>query len=257
MLKKRIIACLDVANGNVVKGIQFKGHKVVGDMYELAARYSDQGVDELVFYDILASPERRSVNPGMVEKIAKRINIPFSVAGGIKSTAEARDILSAGAEKVSVNSMALRNPEIIRQMAYELGSQAVVVGVDSRLERDSHNVYQYTGSQNTVQNSQWKTNDWLLKVQELGAGEIVLNSMDSDGMRKGFDISQINLVTKGIRIPIVASGGAGKAQDFSRVFMETKVTGALAAGIFHSKLVSISNVRLELLENNIPTRKII
>lgn len=256
MLKKRIIACLDIANGKVVKGVRFKGHEVMGDMVELAKRYSEQGIDELVFYDILASPEKRCVQPKTVESIAKVIDIPFSVAGGIKQITEARDILSAGAEKVSVNSMAIKESELVSELANEFGSQAVVVGCDSRWLGDQYGVYQYTGSEKTIQKSTYETNQWLRKVQSLGAGEIVLNTIDSDGTKNGFDIHQINQVLNGINIPVVASGGAGKQEDFSEVFKKTNVTGALAASIFHKGQVTVGQVRENLKQNGIEVRTI-
>lgn len=256
MLKKRIIACLDVVNENVVKGIKFRNQRVVGNMYEFARKYSEQGVDELVFYDIQASAQGRCVSPAVVEKMARNINIPFSVAGGIKSVHEARALLNAGAEKVSVNSMAIEKPEVIELLAAEFGSQAVVVGVDSMESAGHCYVYQYTGLKKTTRKSLWRTKDWLLKVQKLGAGEIVLNVMSSDGVRKGFDINHINNVTDKINIPIVASGGAGRAEDFVQVFMQTNVSGALAASIFHDNHASVGDVRKCIIQNNIPSRRL-
>ncbi|MFA5750792.1 MAG: imidazole glycerol phosphate synthase subunit HisF [Candidatus Paceibacterota bacterium] len=253
-LTKRIIPCLDVKDGKVVKGVRFRDHAVIGDIVELAKRYSDEGADELVFYDITASTEARTVSIDWVKKVSKVINIPFCVAGGITSVEDARKILQSGADKISINSPALENPDLINNLVKEFGSQAVVVGIDSLKEGDEYFVKQYTGDPDKTQSTKWLTFDWALEAQNRGAGEIVLNCMNQDGTRKGYDIDQLKVLSKLLTIPVVASGGAGSAEDFVKVFQETNVDAGLAASIFHSRKISILDLKNVLKENNIQIR---
>ncbi len=253
-LTKRIIPCLDVKDGKVVKGIRFRDHVVIGDIVELAKRYSSQGADELVFYDITASTEARTVSIDWIKKIAQVINIPFCVACGISSVNDARRILQSGADKISINSPALENPDLINDLVREFGSQAVVVGIDSLKEGNDYFVKQYTGDPAKTQRTKWLTFDWALEVQKRGAGEIVLNCMNQDGTRNGYDIDQLNVLSKLLTIPVVASGGAGSAEDFIKVFQETNVDAGLAASIFHSGHVLIPDLKKVLQQNNISVR---
>ncbi|MEK7128466.1 MAG: imidazole glycerol phosphate synthase subunit HisF [Patescibacteria group bacterium] len=253
-MTKRIIPCLDVKDGKVVKGIRFRNHIVVGDIVELSKRYSDERADELVFYDITASTEARTVSVDWVKKVAEVINIPFCVAGGINSVEDARKILQNGADKISINSPALLNPDLINALVKEFGSQCVVIGIDSIEENGDYFVKQYTGDPNKTKSTKWRTFDWALEVQKRGAGEIVLNCMNQDGTRKGYDLNQLDALSKLLTIPLVASGGAGSAKDFVKVFKETNVDAALAASIFHNGTVSIQNVKKVLRQNNIKVR---
>lgn len=254
MLAKRIIPCLDVRDGFVVKGVKFKNHRIVGDILPLAAAYAAQGADELVFYDITASSSQEVVSTQWVKKVAHELNIPFTVAGGIRSIEQARTILNAGADKISINSPALENPELINQLKNEFGRQCVVIGIDSQWIDDDYYVYQYTGNETLSKNSQRKTFDWVTEVQERGAGEIVLNCMQSDGVRDGYDVAQLQQIRVLSSVPLIASGGAGAPIDFVRIFQEALVDGALAASIFHDKLFSIREVKEALLKNKIEVR---
>lgn len=254
MVAKRIIPCLDVANNQVVKGVKFRNHRVVGDILSLANRYSNSGADELVFYDITASADHRSVCSQWINQVAEAINIPFTVAGGIRDLATARAILNAGADKLSINSPALENPELINQLSQEFGSQCVVIGIDSQWIEDDFYVYQYTGDEAKSRNSRRKTFDWVCEVQERGAGEIVLNCMQADGVRKGYDLHQLQLVRNLSLVPLIASGGAGSAEDFVKVFQQANVDGALAASVFHDKILSIDEVKRQLKANSIEVR---
>ena len=218
MLTKRIIACLDVKNGRVVKGVQFRNHIDMGDILDLSQRYVDEGVDELVFYDITASSEGRVVDKSWVNKIARRINIPFCVAGGIRSIEDAKVILNDGADKISVNSPALERPEFISELATVFGTQCIVAGIDSRREDFELQVYQYTGDEARTIKSKQETISWAQKVVELGAGEIVLNCMNNDGVRKGYDIDQLKAVKASVSVPVIASGGAGEYEHFFDLF---------------------------------------
>ncbi len=209
MLAKRIIPCLDVRDGVVVKGVQFRNHKVMGEIVELAQRYAEMGADELVFYDITASSDKRLVDKSWVERVAEVVDIPFCVAGGISSVTEAAQILAYGADKISVNSPALRRPELISELADRFGVQCVVVGVDSYQDPATgfYQVYQYTGDESATQKTCWQTLNWVRRVQELGAGEIVLNMMNRDGVRQGYDLKQLNRVRDICKVPLIASGG--------------------------------------------------
>jgi cyclase len=255
MLAKRIIPCLDVRDSQVVKGVKFKNHRIVGDILPLAAMYASEGADELVFYDITASSSLHAVSTHWINKVAYELNIPFTVAGGIRSIEQARAILNAGADKISVNSPALENPALITQLKNEFGRQCVVVGIDSQWVDDDYYVYQYTGDEALSKNSRRKTLDWVKEVQERGAGEIVLNCMQSDGVRNGYDITQLQQVRALSTVPLIASGGAGSPLDFVRVFQESSVDGALAASIFHDKLISIREVKEMLFKNNVEVRR--
>jgi cyclase len=223
--------------------VQFRDHRIVGDILELATRYRDDGADELVFYDITASPEGRSVDHGWIERIARVLDIPFCVAGGIRSVANAEGILNAGAEKISVNSPALADPALIDQLARRFGSQCVVVGVDSQTVGDDYLVYQYTGDPTRSRNTARRTLDWVREVQDRGAGEIVLNCMASDGVRNGYDIAQLRRVREICRVPLIASGGAGTPEHFAAVFSQARVDGALAASVFHSGAIAIPDLK--------------
>jgi cyclase len=254
MLARRIIPCLDVRDGRVVKGTQFRDHEDVGDIIELARRYRDEGADELVFYDITASSDGRTVSTEWVTRVAKVLDIPFCVAGGIRSLAGARQILHGGADKISINSPALENPALIGELAAEFGSQCVVVGIDSRQENDGYYVKQYTGDPTKTQSTRWRTIDWAREAQQLGAGEVVLNCMNQDGMRRGYDLEQLKLVRAVLHIPLVASGGAGDATHFRDVFKLAGVDGALAASVFHKGTIRIPALKQQLIAAGISIR---
>jgi len=254
MLRKRIIPCLDVKEGRVVKGVQFRNHEVVGDIVELARRYREEGADELVFYDITASSDRRTVTGEWVERVARVINIPFCVAGGIRTLEDAKRILNSGADTISINSPALENPDLIGKMAYAFGSQAVVVGIDSRREGGDWFVYQYTGDPSKTQATRRRTLDWAHEATERGAGEIVLNCMNQDGMRQGYDLEQLAAVRDIIRVPLIASGGAGAPSHFRDVFAQARVDGALAASVFHKGVIAIPDLKRYLAREHIEVR---
>jgi len=255
MLSRRIIPCLDVREGRVVKGVQFRDHVDMGDIVELATRYRDQGADELVFYDITASPQGRSVDRGWVERVARVIDIPFCVAGGIRSVDDARAVLLAGADKVSINTPALERPRLIAELAEAFGVQCVVVGIDSVRDGDGEwRVRSNTGDPDAMRAPGKRTLDWVVEAQALGAGEIVLNCMGSDGVRGGYDIEQLNVVRALCEIPLVASGGAGAAAHFADVFREADVDAALAASVFHSGAVQIPALKQALRAQGIEVR---
>lgn len=254
MLARRIIPCLDVRDGRVVKGTQFRDHEDVGDIIDLAQRYRDEGADELVFYDITASSDGRTVSTEWVTRVARVLDIPFCVAGGIRSLDGARRILHGGADKISINSPALENPALIGELAAEFGSQCVVVGIDSRQEAGDYFVKQYTGDPNKTQATRWRTIDWAREAQKLGAGEVVLNCMNQDGMRQGYDLTQLKLVRAVLHIPLVASGGAGAIAHFNDAFRLAGVDGALAASVFHKGTISIPKLKEQLIADGIPIR---
>ena len=241
-------------DGQVVKGVRFRDHRVMGDILELAARYRSEGADELVFYDITASPERRSVDRSWVSRVAGVLDIPFCVAGGIRSVADAEAVLNAGAEKISVNSPALADPALIDRLAHRFGSQCVVVGVDSQTVGDEYLVYQFTGDPERSRSTARRTLDWVREAQDRGAGEIVLNCMASDGVRTGYDIAQLRQVREACRVPLIASGGAGAPEHFADVFVEARVDGALAASVFHSAAIAIPDLKRYLRERHIEVR---
>ncbi|HEX4377403.1 MAG TPA: imidazole glycerol phosphate synthase subunit HisF [Steroidobacteraceae bacterium] len=254
MLARRIIPCLDVRDGQVVKGVRFRDHRVVGDILELAVRYREEGADELVFYDITASPEGRSVDRAWVSRVARVLDIPFCVAGGIRSVADAEQILNAGAEKISVNSPALADPQLIDRLSARFGAQCVVVGIDSQTTPDGFRVYQYTGDPTRSRDSRRDTLEWVREVQQRGAGEIVLNCMASDGTRDGYDIAQLRAVRPICSVPLVASGGAGTMKHFSDAFREAGVDATLAASVFHSGAIAIPDLKRDLRTHGIEVR---
>ncbi|SMF78276.1 imidazole glycerol phosphate synthase subunit HisF [Pseudobacteriovorax antillogorgiicola] len=254
MLSKRIVPCLDVRDGQVVKGVKFKNHVILGEILDLAQRYRDQGADELVFYDITASAEKRTVSTKWIEDTAQVIDIPFCVAGGIRSVDDARRVLHAGADKVSINSPAIERPDLINELAKEFGSQCVVIGVDSALQDDDYYIWKYTGSESTAQSAGKKTMDWLVEVQERGAGEIVLNCMGADGTKVGYDLKQLRIARDFCQVPLIASGGAGSLEDFKNAFIDAKVDAALAAGVFHRGEITVPDLKRYLKSQGLEVR---
>ena len=257
MLARRIIPCLDVRDGKVVKGVRFRNHEVIGDIVPLAEKYARMGADELVFYDITASSDGRTVDRSWVERIARVIDIPFCVAGGISTLELAAEVLEMGADKISVNSPALSNPLFIKELNQRFGQQCVVVGVDSFQDSETgqYLVYQYTGDEERTLRTQWQTIDWVREVQDLGAGEIVLNCMNQDGVRQGYDLEQLKAVRQECQIPLIASGGAGTREHFKQVFQESDVDGALAASVFHKGLIQIQELKQYLSETGVEVRR--
>jgi cyclase len=257
MLAKRIIPCLDVRDGKVVKGVQFRNHEIIGDIVPLAERYAQEGADELVFYDITASSDARVVDKSWVSRIAQVIDIPFCVAGGIKTVEQAGEILQMGADKISINSPALSDPNLITQLHDTYGQQCVVVGIDSFFNKETgeYEVYQFTGDETRTQKTSWKTVDWVKEVQQRGAGEIVLNCMNQDGVRKGYDLEQLKLVRDVCKVPLIASGGAGEMQHFVDAYQVANVDGALAASVFHKQVIAIEDLKQYLENNNVVTRR--
>ncbi|MBK1896487.1 imidazole glycerol phosphate synthase subunit HisF [Chryseobacterium paridis] len=251
MLKKRIIPCLDIKDGTTVKGINFEGLRNAGDPIALAKKYEMDGADELVFLDITATIEKRKTFVDLVRDIAKELSIPFTVGGGISSIDDVRKLLEAGADKISINSSAVKNPQLINELSGEFGSQCVVVAIDTKLINGTDWVHVKGGREIT----DFKTIEWAKKAESLGAGEILLTSMDGDGTKNGFDLRITKFVSEAINIPVIASGGAGVIQDFEKVFKETKATGALAASIFHFGEVSIKGLKNELLTQKIQIRQ--
>ncbi|MES2906993.1 MAG: imidazole glycerol phosphate synthase subunit HisF [Pseudomonadota bacterium] len=243
MLAKRIVPCLDVKDGKVVKGVRFRGHDVVGDITDLAQRYRDEGADELVFYDITASAEDRAVDTRWVRCVADLLDMPFCVAGGIRTVDQARHILYSGADKISLNSPALENPSLVDTLAREFGSQCIVIGIDSFEQDGFYRVHQYTGDVARTFATQRLTFEWAREVVDRGAGEIVLNCMNRDGVRQGYDLAQLKSLRDMISVPLVASGGAGAAQHFYDVFTQANVDGALAASVFHKGVIGISDLK--------------
>lgn len=243
-------------DGQVVKGVRFRDHQVVGDILELAGRYRDDGADELVFYDITASPEGRSVDRAWIDRIAALLDIPFCVAGGIRSEDDAEAILNAGAEKVSINSPALADPPLIERLARRFGSQCVVVGIDSLAAADGTGwrVHQFTGDPQRSRESGRDTLAWVDEVQSRGAGEIVLNCMGSDGVRRGYDLPQLKAVKARCNVPLVASGGAGAPEHFAQLFEQQAADAALAASVFHSGQVTLPDLKRYLRERHIEVR---
>jgi len=256
MLAKRIIPCLDVRDGKVVKGVKFRNHEIIGDIVPLAQKYAEAGADELVFYDITASSDGRVVDKSWVSRVAEVIDIPFCVAGGIKSEQDAKQILMMGADKISINSPALQEPELISRLADHFGQQCIVVGIDSFYSEETkhYQVYQFTGDEKRTQKTPWTTFEWIKQVQALGAGEIVLNCMNQDGVRQGYDIEQLSKARAVCNIPLIASGGAGAIEHFKEVFLQADVDGALAASVFHKGIISMDTLKAYLTEHNIEIR---
>lgn len=250
MLKKRIIPCLDIKDGKTVKGIHFKDLRIAGDPVELAKKYVKDGADELVFLDITATLENRKTLIELVEKLSLEINIPFTIGGGISSVQDVEALLKAGADKVSINSAAVRRPDLVREIAQQFGNQCVVMAIDTKNIDGEDYVFINGGKIQT----ELKTIDWVKTVTDLGAGEILLTSMDFDGTKNGFDIRMLQNVAAVCHLPIIASGGAGKMEDFTEVFTETNVTGALAASIFHFNEIKISDLKENLKQNKIAIR---
>jgi len=254
MITKRIIPCLDVKGNKVVKGIQFKNHQIVGSIVDLAKKYSNDGADELVFYDISASTKDRIVNKDWVSKIADVVNIPFCVAGGIKSLDDAKTILNLGADKISINTPALDNPQLIKSLSNEFGSQCIVIGMDIKLIEGQGYLFAKTGSEKTAYATNIKAIDWLTQVQDLGAGEVVINAMGQDGVKDGYDIELLKSLEERCFVPMIASGGAGGPGHFIEVFKETNVDGALAASIFHKNEFTVLEIKEALINANINIR---
>jgi len=243
-----------VRDGVVVKGVQFRDHRVVGDILELATRYCDEGADELVFYDITASPEGRGVDRSWVSRVAEVIDIPFCVAGGIRSVADAEEVLNKGADKISINSPALEEPTLITDLARRFGSQCVVVGIDSRAEDGDYNVYRNTGDPDKTSAAKRSTTAWIAEAEQRGAGEFVLNCMNQDGVRQGYDCEQLALARASCSVPLIASGGAGSMQHFRDVFALANVDGALAASVFHTAAIDIRDLKTYLTGAGVDVR---
>jgi cyclase len=254
MITKRIIPCLDVKGNKVVKGIRFKNHQIVGSIVDLAKKYSNDGADELVFYDISASTKDTIVNKDWVSKIADVVNIPFCVAGGIKSLDDAKTILNLGADKISINTPALDNPQLIKSLSNEFGSQCIVIGMDIKLIEGQGYLFAKTGSEKTAYATNIKAIDWLAQVQDLGAGEVVINAMGQDGVKDGYDIELLKSLEEKCFVPMIASGGAGGPKHFIDVFKETNVDGALAASIFHKNEFTVLEIKEALINANINIR---
>lgn len=251
MLAKRIIPCLDVTEGRVVKGVNFVNLKDAGDPVELAGRYNDQGADEIVFLDITASSDERGILADIVERTARNVFIPLTVGGGIRSVADARRILMVGADKVSVNTAAVRRPELITELSEEFGSQAVVLAIDARRNGvGSWNVFTRGGRDDEGLDAI----EWGARGEAMGAGEILLTSMDSDGVQGGFDCALTHAMSRATGIPVIASGGAGIPEDFERVFTEGEADAALAASIFHYGTYSLDDLKTYLRDKGVPVR---
>jgi cyclase len=256
MLAKRIITCLDVRNNQVVKGVQFRNHKIIGDIVPLARRYAKESIDELVFYDITASSENRVIDKNWIAQVAAVIDIPFCVAGGIQSVEHAKQILSCGADKISINSPALADPTLISRLADRFGVQCIVVGIDSWYDKQNnlYQVKQYTGDQACTRVTTWQTLDWVEEVQRLGAGEIVLNMMNQDGSCNGYDLQQLQSVRDCCHVPLIASGGAGTSQHFLEAFCKANIDGALAASVFHKQIININKLKQFLAQKGVKIR---
>ncbi|WP_347548822.1 imidazole glycerol phosphate synthase subunit HisF [Pseudalkalibacillus hwajinpoensis] len=252
MLTKRIIPCLDVKDGRVVKGIQFVGLRDAGDPVELARAYDKEGADELVFLDISASHEERETMVDVVRQVAAELAIPFTVGGGINKLEDMKRVLRAGADKVSMNTAAVLRPELIGEGADYFGTQCMVVAIDAKWEADSKSWRVYTHGGRTA--TEWDAVEWAIKAQEMGAGEILLTSMDADGSKNGFDIPLTKVIGEAVSIPVIASGGAGSSEDFLEVFDEASADAALAASIFHYKETSLAHVKDYLKQNGVAIR---
>lgn len=256
MPARRIIPCLDVKDGRVVKGVQFRDHRDAGDIVDQAMRYREEGADELVFYDISASAEDRSIDLDWVRRVARVIDIPFAVAGGIRTRDQAAACLDSGADKISINSPALERPALIEELARDFGSQCVVLGVDSFARHDGdYEVKQYTGSPDRTREAGRRTINWVREACDRGAGEVVLNCMSRDGVRSGYDLVHTSAVVDAVDVPVIASGGAGADEHFRDVFLEAGVSGALAATVFHDRLIAIPKLKEYLAQCGIEMRR--
>ncbi|MFH1565113.1 MAG: imidazole glycerol phosphate synthase subunit HisF [bacterium] len=249
-LTKRIIPCMDIKNGRVVKGVHFKNLQDAGDPVMLGKLYSDAGADELVFLDITATVEKRQTVCQLAAKIAEQINIPFTIGGGIKSLEDIRDLLNAGADKVSIGSAAINNPDLVKKAAEWFGSQCIVISVDAKRTADSWEIYINGGRKPTGADAI----AFSKQMESLGAGELLVNSLDRDGVRGGYDIELLDTITNATNIPVIASSGAGKMEDFLEVFQKTDVDAALAASLFHTNEIDISKLKKYLKNNNIKIR---
>ncbi|MCY4477934.1 MAG: imidazole glycerol phosphate synthase subunit HisF [Gammaproteobacteria bacterium] len=254
MLARRIIPCLDVRDGLVVKGVRFRGHRVMGEIMDLARRYREEHADEVVFYDITASPHGRSVDRSWILRVAEVLDIPFCVAGGIRDVTGAEEVLMNGADKISVNSPALADPDLIGELARRFGSQCVVVGIDSSGGDGRWRVHELTGDPSLSREAGRDTLDWVREVQDRGAGEIVLNCMNMDGVRQGYDVEQLCAVRDCCSVPLIASGGAGAPDHFVEVFRRARVDGALAATVFHSGQIAIPELKEYLASRDVAVR---
>lgn len=252
MLAKRIIPCLDVQNGKVVKGVNFVGIREVGDPVECAMEYDRQGADEITFLDITATHEGRSTMIDVVRNTAKNVFVPLTVGGGIRTVDDFRDILRAGADKISVNSAAVRNPQLIKDAAERFGSQCVVVAIDAKRRDDCGFTVVVNGGRIDMK---MDAVEWAKTCESLGAGELLLTSMDTDGCRGGFDLALTNAVTNAVHIPVIASGGCGSLDHFTEVFQKTGADAALAASLFHFRELTVEQVKQHLSENEIPVRR--
>lgn len=252
MLAKRIIPCLDVRDGKVVKGVNFVGIKEVGDPVECAIEYDRQGADEITFLDITATHEGRSTMVDVVRKTAKNVFVPLTVGGGIRTVDDFKELLRAGADKISVNSAAVRNPELISEAADKFGSQCVVVAIDAKRTEDGHFTVVVNGGRIDMKKD---AIEWAKECERRGAGEILLTSMDTDGCRQGFDLELTDAVSKAVNIPVIASGGCGSLEHFAEVFQKTGADAALAASLFHFKELTVPQVKDYLREQDIPVRK--
>lgn len=250
MLKKRIVPCLDIAEGRTVKGVNFLELIDAGDPVAQAKLYSEEGADELVFLDIKATLENRGTLLDLVKRVAEQVNIPFTVGGGIRTIEDVAQIIRAGADKVSVNSSAIDRPDLITEIKDRFGSQCAVVAIDAKLVDGQWRVFKHGGNTET----DWLVMDWAKKVAELGAGEILLTSMNHDGVKTGFALALLRQISEELSIPVIASGGAGEKSHFAEVFTQTKVSAALAASVFHFGEISIPELKSYLQKQNIPIR---
>ncbi|PHN16228.1 imidazole glycerol phosphate synthase subunit HisF [Candidatus Tremblaya phenacola] len=256
MLAKRIIPCLDIFNGKIIKGKRFSNHNDIGNIVDYSKYYASSGADELVFYDITASVEDRLIDKRWISKVAESINIPFCVAGGIRNVSQAKEVFSLGADKISVNTPALSDPFFISRLADIFGSQCVVVGIDSWFNK-SINTYQvrsYTGNQYVSNYASWHTIAWVETIQKLGAGEVVINVINQDGIKKGYDIKHLTDIRNCCSMPLIASGGAGNRHHFISALKESKVDGVLAASVFHRNTIDISSLKKFLLSKGVEVR---
>ncbi len=257
MLTKRIIPCLDVRDRKVTKGVKFQNNVVLGDAVELASKYYKDGCDELVFYDITASAERRPIDIEMVRAVARAIHIPFAVGGGISSVEDMGRVLLAGAEKISVNSLAVKNPAIIAEGAKAFGSQCIVLGMDPVRAEDTRlfpSGYEIT-TRGFRERSGLDALAWARQAEDLGAGEIVVNSVDADGTRTGYEIRLTRMIAEAVRIPVVASGGAGRPEHLAEAFTDGKADAAIIAGMIHTGEYTIPQIKRDLIAAGIPIRK--